>query len=295
MLIVILLVSSCTAKPIPNPNPPEVVVEIEPINNTNFTNEVEVIVEQKPVTVFTPRKENLTVYVLDVEGNAIIIQYKNNAILVDSGFETDSNKVLKALRDLGIETLDYIFATNTKPKNIGGMPYIILRTTPTYYAEGIPTYINQTVKINNIERIKNDKTIFMDDLAINVLVGYDDGYGFALDNLDDNSLVIKVTYGNSNFLLMSDCSLECEEKIKNDGIQANVVKISNSCDATSLTFLQRVNPTWAIISGQNESFCPLVLERFNNLNIPVFMAQDKGNMFITTDGLNFKIDWNKDG
>ena len=232
-------------------------------------------------------------YVLDIEGNAVIFQYKNKAILIDSGSKTDSERILKKIRDLGIEQLDYIFATNLQPNNIGGMPYLILRTEPINYIEGIPTFLNKTVRINHIERIKNDKTFQLDDFSIRVLVGYDDGYGFS-DNMDDNSLVLKVTYGNSDFLLMSDCSLDCEEKIKNDGIQAEVIKISSSCDATSLTFLQRVNPTWAIVSGNNKDFCPAVADRFKNLNIPLFMTSDKGDIYVTTDGLDFKIDWNKE-
>ncbi len=292
MIIGLLFISSCTTKTVEN-IPPATVAPTEPVNNSNSTNVTEVMILQKPITVFTPRLENLTVYVLDVGGTAIIIQYKNNSVLVDAGLETDSQKVLKALRDLGISNLDYIFATNTQPKNIGGMPYIILRTEPSNYIEGIPTHINETVRIDKVERIKNDKTIFIEDIAINVLVGYDDGFGFS-SNLDDNSLVIKVTYGSSDILLMSECSLDCEEKIKNDGVQADVIKISNSCDATSLTFLQDVNPTWAIVSGEHEDFCPNVIDRFNNLNIPVFMTKDKGDIFVTTDGLDFKIDWNKE-
>mgnify|MGYP001618934348 CR=1 FL=1 len=300
MIIALFLITACETQKQNIPSEPETTTEAELVNNTNSTNETEVIiVEAKPVIVFTPRNENLTMYVLDIEGNAIIFQYKNKAILVDAGSEIDSPKVLKAIRDLGIEKLDYIFATNTKPKNIGGMPYLILRTTPSNIVEnGIPStyksYKEYKELYNETIIIKNDQVFNMGDFAIKVLIGYDDGYGFS-PNLDDNSLIIKVTYGNANFLLMSDCSLDCEEKIKNDGVNAEVIKISNSCDATSLAFLQRVNPTWAIVSGKHDNFCPNVIDKFNNLNIPVFITQDKGNIFVTTDGLDFKIDWNKDG
>jgi len=298
MVIALFLIASCQTEKNNVSVQSQTTTEAEPINNTNSTNETEeIIIEIKPITVFTPRKENLTMYVLDVEGNAVIFQYKNKAVLVDAGSDTDSSKVLKALRDLGIEQLDYIFATNTLPKNIGGMPYIILRTEPSNIVEnGIPPSFQKEYKevYNDTEIIKNDKTFNLGDFAIRVIVGYDDGRGFSTD-LNDNSLVLKVTYGNSNFLLMSDCSLDCEEKIKNDGISAEVILISNSCNATSLTFLQRVNPTWAIVSGKHDEFCPTVVERFTNLDIPLFITQDKGNIFVTTDGLDWKIDWNKDG
>jgi len=298
MIIALFLLTSCQSQKNNIPVQSQTVTTVEPTNNTNSTNETEVIViETKPITIFTPRKENLTMYVLDIEGNAVIFQYKDKAILVDAGLDTDSAKVLKALRDLGIEQLDYIFATNTLPKNIGGMPYIILRTEPSNVIEnGIPSSFQREYKevYNDTQIIKNDKTFNLGDFAVRVLVGYDDGEGFST-NLEDNSLVLKVSYGNSNFLLMSECSLDCEEKIKNDGIKADVILISNSCNATSLTFLQRVSPTWAIVSGKHEEFCPVVVDRFTNLNIPLFITQDKGNIFVTTDGLDWKIDWNKDG
>lgn len=299
LIIGLFLLTACGTQKQNIPIDSSTTTSTEQVNNSNSTNETQVIILSKPITVFTPRKENLTMYVLDIEGNAVIFQYRNKAILVDSGLANDSSKVLKAIRDLGIEQLDYIFATNIQPKNIGGMPYLILRTDPKNIVEnGIPSSYNAYKEYkelyNDTIMIKNDQTFNLGDFAVRVLVGYDDGTGFS-SNLDDNSLVIKVTYGNSNFLLMSDCSLDCEEKIKNDGISAEVIKISNSCDATSLTFLQRVNPTWAIVSGKHADFCPNVISRFNNLDIPVYMTSNKGDIFVTTDGLDFKIDWNVEG
>ena len=93
---------------------------------------------------------------------------------------------------------------------------------------------------------------------------------------------------------MSDCGLDCEERLKNDDLSADVLKISNSCESTSLAFLQRVKPQVAIVSA-GESFCPMIKDRFKFLNIPLHITKEKGDIFVTTDGLNYMIDWKKEG
>jgi len=176
------------------------VVEAILVNNTNSTNETKIIIIQKDVIIFEPRTNNLTLYFLDVSGDSVIVQHNKNSVLIDSGFDGDSEKILKSIRDLGITNIDYIFATNTQPKNIGGMPYIILRAEPDNVIEGIPSHLNKTVTIKNMVRLRSDATYSIGDFFVNVLVPYDGGIGFA-PNLTDNSLVTKINYGNSKFLL----------------------------------------------------------------------------------------------
>ena len=259
-----------------------------PVNETN-----DIISEVRETEVFIPRENNLTVFFLDINGSSYIIQYMESSALIDSGFKEDSEKILKRILDLGIEQLDYVFATNKQPKNIGGMPYIILRAEPKNVVEnGVPPSLNGSVLIKSLIKIKNDQDFALKDLIIKTLVVYDDGKGFSI-NLNDNSLVTKIHYGNSRFLFMSDCGLDCEERLKYADLTADVLKISDSCEATSLAFLQRVNPKVAIVSA-DESFCPSIKDRIRFLNIPLYMTGDKGDIFATTDGLNYKIDWKKE-
>jgi len=294
VLIIALLLTSCETKQ-QTPEPSETVTNATPVNETNSTETI--IVETKDVQVFIPRLNNLTIYFLDINGSSSIIQYKDNSVLIVAGFREDSEKILKSIRNLGIESLDYIFATNAQPKNIGGMPYLILRTSPENVVEnGIPSsieYKEYKDLYNETIIIKYDQTFFLEDFSVKVEVAYDDGIGFSSD-LDDNSLVLRVHYGNSKFLFMSDCGLDCEERLKDTDVSADVIKISSSCDSTSLSFLQRVNPKVAVVSAQKD-FCPNVVERFRFLDVPLHITGERGDIFVTTDGLNSYIDWNKNG
>ncbi len=305
LIPILFLLSGCEeaflgSKPNSQPFNPENNTVPKEINLTNQTNVTETIIVTVPkeVKVFLPREDNLTVYFLDIKGDATIAQFNSNSILVDAGFEEDSTKVLKSIRDLGIDILDYVFATNTQPKNIGGMPYIILRTEPDNLVEnGVPSSISAYKEYkdlyNSTTVIIQDRLFHVGNFFVKTIVIYDDGEGFSL-NLDDNSLITRISYGNTRFLLMSDCGLECEERLKYEDVSADVLKISRSCDSTSLSFLQRVKPKVAIVSYSEEDFCPHLVDRFEYLNIPLHITGEKGDIFVTTDGLNSKIDWKKE-
>jgi len=285
LIPILLILTSCQdalvgSKPNPQPVTPENVTDAEVVNETNTTTS-EAVGE-----LFIPRYGNLTLYFLDVIGDAVLVHYNEKSALVNSGYEEDSEKILKSIRNLGITKLDYIFATNTQLKNIGGMPYIILRAKPSVLVEsGLPSSPIYKELFNNTTVIQNDKYFYIDDILLQVLVAYDSGQGF-LEREDDNSLVVKVTYGNSNFLLMSDCGMECEEFID---VQADVIKIADNCDATSLAFLQRVNPEIAVVLTSSEDFCQNIINRFKYLNIPLYITSEKGDIFITTDGLDYDV------
>ena len=296
LILTLFLITSCEdvfvgSKPQPQPVESENVTDAELINETNETT------AETPTTleVFLPREDNLTLYFLDVKGDATIVHYEDRAALVDSGYEDDSPKVVSSIRNLGIENLDYVFATNTQPKRIGGMPYVILRTEPSNIVEnGIPSNTTTYKELyNNTIVIKHDEVFSFDSAFIKSIVIYDDGSGFS-SNPDDNSLITQISYGNTKFLLMSDCGPDCEERLRNTDISSDILKISNSCDATSLTFLQRVSPEIAIASTQDTDFCPNIKSRFSYLDIPLYTTLENGDIFVTTDGLDYKVGWKKE-
>lgn len=302
LIPILFLITACEeafigSKPEPQLATPANVTEAKPVNIT--VNETVVDDVPKDIQVFIPRENNLTLYFLDIKGDSTIVHHRDKAVLIDSGFKEDSEKVLKSIRDLGIDNLDYVFATNTQPSRIGGMPYIILRAEPDNIIEGgipskSPEYTTFKELYNKTIVVKWDTVFEIGDFFIKAIVIYDDMEGFS-KRLDDNSLITKVQYGSSKFLLMSDCGMECEERLKYTDMSADVIKISSSCNATSLTFIQRINPEIAIVSTQDldQEFCPNIIERFKLLNIPLYITSEKGDIFVTTDGLNYNIDWKK--
>jgi len=72
------------------------------------------------------------------------------------------------------------------------------------------------------------------------------------DDINQNSIVLKMTYGRVSFLLMGDANSDAETRIANSGtnIQADILKVRHHSSATSSSsaFLSKVHPKTSIIS-----------------------------------------------
>ncbi len=276
---------------------PENITTPSIINLTNSTEEnttqVSVLVVEENVFV-PPRGSNLSLYVLDVDGYSSIVLKQQASLLIDSGLEADAQIILKRLRNIGIDELDHVIASNVQEENIGGMPYIIIQTSPAQiYESGIssPSSNYQLFKelYPNTTKIESDKLFSMKGSFIKLLVIYDDGSGFSSSN-EDNSIVTKVSYEENQFLFMSNCGFDCLERIADHEINADVIIIDGSCDSTTLTFLQRVTPDVAIITGE---VCEEIKSRFNFLDVPMFTSVEHGDIKIESDGENFNLKYLK--
>lgn len=251
-------------------------------NQTNIT-----IIPEKPI-VIQPRNNSLNLYFLNVYGKATIVQKGQESILINGGEEADSSQILKTMRDLGIEKLSYIILTNPAPDTIGSLPYIILKAEPSQiYESGLsdnsPTYKMVYEIFGNTTIVQHNTLINFDDVYSKIIVPYDDGDGFS-QKLEDNSLITKLIYDNIKILIMGSCGFQCEERIYDEDLSSDIVELSNDCSATSLLFLQKVNPKVIIA----RDICPEVEDRIKNLNIPIYKTKE-GSLSISIKNQNFEV------
>jgi beta-lactamase superfamily II metal-dependent hydrolase len=69
-----------------------------------------------------PETGEIRVYFLNVgQGDSILLQTDENAVLIDAGEYSVRRELLSYLRDAGITTLDYLIATHPHEDHIGGM------------------------------------------------------------------------------------------------------------------------------------------------------------------------------
>ena len=286
MIVLILFLYGCEylqASPTQGLQPQNTSTEIQEI--INQTNQINATVEPpKPPVVIQPRNNSLNLYFLNVQGDATIVQKDKESILINGGEESDSSLILKKIRDLGIMELNYTILTNPAPDTIGSIPYIILRANPTYLIESGLSDDSTNYKLmkdvfGNTTIIKHNKQIDFDNIFTKILVVYDDGNGFSI-KLQDNSLIIKMIYDNVMVLFMGDCSFECEERLYDEDLEADIIKLSDDCSANSLTFLQKVKPKIAIV----KDVCSEVESRFANMNVPLYKIKDGDLAISIKDG-----------
>ena len=253
-------------------------------------------------TVAITPGEELKVHFLDVgQGDSIFIELPTNeTILIDASIKDASNKIINYLREENVSKIDYVFATHPHSDHIGGMSAVIkaFDIGQIYMPKAVTTtktYENLllTIKDKNlkIKAAKAGNTIIdTDDLKLVVLAPNQDSY----ESLNNYSIVLKLTYKEKSFLFMGDAETLSEKEITGD-IQADVLKVGHhgSRTSTSQAFLNKVNPSYAVISvGLNNDYKhphQEVLDRLEKKNIKIYRTDQNGDIIFTTDGYNIDV------
>ena len=114
---------------------------------------------------------------------------------------------------------------------------------------------------------------------------------------NNNSLVLRVIYGQRKFLLTGDIEKEAEAELINlpDFLQTDVIKVAHHGSLTSSTqdFINASKAKLAIISvGKQSQFGhpkPEVVERWKNAGARVLTTGENGTISVSTDGLDLQL------
>ena len=253
-------------------------------------------------TVAITPGEELKVHFLDVgQGDSIFIELPTNeTILIDASIKDASDKIINYLKEEKVSKIDYVFATHPHSDHIGGMSAVIkaFDIGQIYMPKAVTTtktYENLllTIKDKNL-KIKTAKAgntiIDTDDLKLVVLAPNQDSY----ESLNNYSIVLKLTYKEKSFLFTGDAETLSEKEITGD-VEADVLKVGHhgSRTSTSQAFLNKVNPSYAVISvGFNNDYKhphQEVLDRLEKKNIKIYRTDQNGDIIFTTDGYNIDV------
>ncbi|MBI4010475.1 MAG: hypothetical protein HY361_04810 [Candidatus Aenigmarchaeota archaeon] len=287
ILLIGILLASCTLQDA-NPQTPqnyssEITTQLNTTNETEIQNET--IILPPPEPVLLPVKDKLAIYIIDTsKKGSTIITLNNHSIIINAQGQADGLRILKIIQNIGIRKIDYLIATNGEENNIAGIPPILLRIPPkNFIHSGIPSsapsYSIYNSLFKNITLISHDAILGFEESFVNLIVPYDDGIALT----DDNSIVVKINYGNTQALITTDCAVDCESRI--DNIKANLLISNGGCDSLSYLFLQKVLPELIVFSGKP---CEETQERVTSLNIPFLMTERDGDITITSDGIKYE-------
>ena len=245
-------------------------------------------------------KENFSVSFIDVgQADSVLIRNGNYNMLIDAGNNEDGEKLVNYFKSLGIEEFTYVFATHPHEDHIGGMDDIINNfKIDNYYMSNklstTKTFMDVLDALDgcNLKYTVPNKgdTLKLGDANIKVIYPGDDK-----SNINDSSIVLKITYGKNSFLLTGDASSNVERKIYNEDIKSDVLKVAHHGSSYSSTdvFLDRVKPYYAVISvGKNNIYnhpSNKTLEKLNKRNIKVYRTDLDGTIVFTSDGENLSV------
>ncbi|MDP3900543.1 MAG: MBL fold metallo-hydrolase [bacterium] len=257
-----------------------------------------------------PANFNLIVTFLDVgQGDSALIQtpYGQN-ILIDAG-DVDG-KVLGALAQFlpfYDRELDLVIISHPHEDHIGGLEKIlqrydvkkILYTGVAHTAEIYLQTLNE-IKYQNIPVviIERPQTINLGQAAnLEIIYPRESLQNKEVSELNNSSIVFKLTYGENAFLFAGDAEAEVEDELLRAGadLSADVFKASHHGSDTSNTaeFLQAVDPEFVVISvGKDNSFghpAPRVLTRLERMGISVYRTDEDGSVQMAGDGKEINV------
>ena len=240
---------------------------------------------------------DLRVDFLDVgQGDSALVTMPNGTtLLVDSGgrlpfpASSDSSRrigetvVSEYLWWRGLSEIDYAVATHADADHIEGFNDVLRNFSVKAALAGPKTLLETRT---HVETIHAGDTMRFGEVDIGVLWPPAEGAGS--DN--DNSVVLRIKYGERTILLTGDIEKAAERALTGQDLNADVVNVPHHGSKTSSTdaFVQATNPTFAIISvGRHSMFGhphEEVVQRWQANGATVLTTGNCGTITVTTNG-----------
>lgn len=252
--------------------------------------------------------KNVKIHYIDVgQGDSTLIQVRDKNILIDAGPRSSAEDLVKYLKDINIQKLDYVIATHPHEDHIGGMVSIIKTFKIGEFYAPKKTATTKTFE-NMIKELQNKKLKIQVAKAGNeISLNSNSKLEFLAPNnsdyeeINDYSAVTKLTYEDNSFIFMGDAERLSEKEIlqKGSNVKAQVIKLGHHGSSTSSSkeFLDKVDPKYAIIScGKNNDYGHPHKETINELknrNIKYFRTDTNGTIVLYSDGKNIEFKNNK--
>ena len=267
------------------------------INEINSNDDV---VKNNDITKKVEVNGNLKVYFIDVgQADSILITDNDKNMLIDAGNNSDGPKLVNYFKSLGITGFEHVIATHAHEDHIGGMDDIInnFEIKNFYMPDAISTSKTFSDMLDALEKNNMMYEVLKVDDRKELSNAYFDVLSIDSKNkeINDTSIVIKLTYGNIKFLFTGDASNNIEKKILSKDIKADILKLGHhgSSYSSSNDFLDKVNPKYAVIEvGLNNIYnhpTDITLEKLSKRNIKVYRTDQNGTILFDTNGNKIDI------
>lgn len=243
--------------------------------------------------------DDLRVSFLDVgQADSVLIENKNEVMLIDAGNNEDGKLLVKYFKEKGITNFKYLVGTHPHEDHIGGMDDVINNfEVGTIYLPDVITTTKTFVDVLEAMENKNinytvpkiGESFEIGDAILQVIYT-----GKEKNDLNNSSIVLRLTYGKTSFLFMGDATSRVEKKILSSkmNIESDVLKMGHHGSKYSSTndFLDKVNAKYAVISaGTGNSYKhphDVTLKKLEKRNMTVHRTDFEGTIIATSDGEN---------
>lgn len=252
--------------------------------------------------------DRLRVAFFDVgQGDAILITTPHKeTILVDGGPDSSILSRLGSTLPFSDHEIDLMIVTHNHADHITGLNRVLERyDVKRVWISGAIHTTNEYLKLLEQLRDKHIPTdvVFrgaeatLDGVQLKVLHPITKAESIQPDDQHDATLVTRVVYGQTSFLLTGDIDADHEQAIISSGetVAAHVLKVAHhgSKTGTSQLFLDAVKPIYAVMQvGESNTYghpAQSVIDRLVALRVDVFRTDNDGDILFASDGVTLEV------
>ena len=248
--------------------------------------------------------KKLTVSFIDVgQGDSTLIECPDGQnILIDGGKRNAGSKVVKYLKERGVNKIDLLTSTHPDADHVGGLPAVIKNFTVKKFMD--PGRPHTSRYYEDLLLLIRDKKIFYElgrqgneyqfgEVKMKILSPPESLF----EDTNDCSVVTEFQYGDIKFLLTGDAGKEAELRMlsKKRLSRCQILKAGHhgSRHSTGDYFLLPVKPEVALIScGRDNAFGHPkreVLDRLDAVDCDFYRTDERGDIRVETDGKVYQV------
>ena len=232
---------------------------------------------------------------------SVLVECDGQYMLYDGGNVDDGSLIVSYLQSQGVEQLEYVFCSHAHEDHVGGLA-ASLAYFPAYHVYS-PVTEASTKCFKDFVKYTQQQGLQVEVPAVGTtwplggatvtMVGPVAQYS----DTNDTSIVLRIEYGSTSFLLTGDMEKTAETDLVNSGVnlRADVLQVGHhgSSTSTGYLFLNSVLPEMAVIScGVNNKYGhphEETLSILRDAGVDVYRTDLQGTITIGSDGQNYTV------
>ena len=241
------------------------------------------------------------------QGDSIFLELSDGkTVLIDGGLQEYGSAVDSFLKEKNVQHLDLLVASHPHADHVGGLPEVIETIRPVQIVKpAIPEelvpdtwssrhFSDTAAKYRIPEETVQDGDILLegDSYQLSVISPRET---LKSDDLNDYSLMLRLTAGKTSFLFTADAGYTAELELLDRNLKTDVLQVGHhgSFGSTCTAFLDETNPVYAVISvgKDNDHNLPnaYVLERLTSYGARVYRTDQDGSVTFISDGKSITV------
>ena len=245
---------------------------------------------------------SFTVNFIDVgQALSVLVTCDGQSMLYDGGNVADGSLVVSYLQSAGVSRLEYVICSHAHEDHVGGLAAVLAKFpaghvyAPVAQADTqcFSDFVKYAQQQGLAVEVPSVGTSWQLGSATVQIIGPVAQY----DDTNDTSLVVRIDYGQTSFLLTGDMEQDAEDDLVASGapVDVDVLQVGHhgSETSTGYVFLNAVLPEVGVISvGTGNSYghpSEAALSRLRDAGVDVWRTDLSGTITISSDGANYTV------